>query len=200
VAPTSEKSGRFVPWEGRRRPFDLTLTNTGLMSDGRVLNALAEELDVNLGLPTTAAARDELLKFQTPPSRPDAPTVSAATPSVPDSGSALLSTWPELLDAGRMQDGDEHLAGTAKPARALLSAATAAEIGVEDGGTLAVSTEHGALVLPVVVDASIADRVVWVPSTARDRAVRPALGVTSGAVVTLTNSSAPPVIAAGGDQ
>ena len=41
-------------------------------------------------------------------------------------GEAVLATWHELLDAGRGQDGDEHLAGTAKPARAIMSAATAA--------------------------------------------------------------------------
>ena len=29
VAPAAEKAGRYVTWEGRRRPFDLTLTNTG---------------------------------------------------------------------------------------------------------------------------------------------------------------------------
>ena len=54
VAVTAEKSGRFVTWEGRRRPFDLTLTNTGQMSDARVLNALADELDIDLGLPDPA--------------------------------------------------------------------------------------------------------------------------------------------------
>jgi NADH-quinone oxidoreductase subunit G len=200
VAPTIEKAGRFVTWEGRRRPFDLRITNSGLMSDGRVLNALAEELDVNLGLPTVEAARAELMEFVLPPSRPDAPSVSGAAPAVPEEGSALLATWPELLDAGRLQDGDEHLAGTAKPARAVLSPATAAEIGVADGGTVAVSNDNGALVLPVQVDASIADRVVWVPTNARGCHVRPTLGVTSGAVVKLTNSAAPPVIAAGGDR
>ena len=34
-----------------------------------------------------------------------------------------------LLDAGRLQDGEPHLAGTARPPVARLSAATAAEIG-----------------------------------------------------------------------
>ena len=65
VAPPAEKSGRFVTWEGRRRPFDLTLASTGALSDGRVLHALAEELDVDLGLPDVQAARDELLRLGT---------------------------------------------------------------------------------------------------------------------------------------
>ncbi|MEO9240361.1 MAG: NADH-quinone oxidoreductase subunit G, partial [Jatrophihabitantaceae bacterium] len=35
VAAAAEKAGRYVTWEGRRRPFDQTLTNTGQLSDGR---------------------------------------------------------------------------------------------------------------------------------------------------------------------
>src|SRR5206468_10017520 len=61
VAPQAEKAGRYVTWEGRRRPFDLTIAGTGAISDGRVLNALAEELDVDLNIPTVEAARAELL-------------------------------------------------------------------------------------------------------------------------------------------
>src|SRR5581483_2882946 len=32
VAPAAEKSGRYVTWEGRRRPFDLTIAGTGAIS------------------------------------------------------------------------------------------------------------------------------------------------------------------------
>ena len=50
VAPPAEKAGRYVTWEGRRRPFDLTITGTGAISDASALDALADELDVFLGL------------------------------------------------------------------------------------------------------------------------------------------------------
>ena len=60
----------------------------------------------------------------------------------------VLATWHELLDAGRMSDGDENLAGTAKPARALISATTAARAGVAEGQLLTVSTERGAVTRP----------------------------------------------------
>jgi NADH-quinone oxidoreductase subunit G len=93
-----------------------------------------------------------------------------------------------------MQDGDEHLAGTAKPARAVLSPATAAEVGVADGGKVSVATDAGTVVLPVVVDDSIADRVVWLPTNARDCAVRATLQATPGSLVGLVNADAPPVI------
>jgi NADH-quinone oxidoreductase subunit G len=195
VAPAAEKAGRYVTWEGRRRPFDLTITNTGAMSDGRVLHALADELDVAFGLPTVAAARAELLQLATGIHRPSAPSVAPAAPAEPGKGEALLATWPELIDAGRMQDGDEHLAGTAKPARAVLNAATAAEIGVAGGGSVSVATERGMLVLPVVVD-TLPDRVVWLPTNARGCAVRATLGAQAGDIVTLTSADAPPVIGA----
>jgi NADH-quinone oxidoreductase subunit G len=195
VAPAAEKAGRYVTWEGRRRPFDLTITNTGAMSDGRVLHALADELDVAFGLPTVAAARAELLQLATGIHRPSAPSVAPAAPAEPGKGEALLATWPELIDAGRMQDGDEHLAGTAKPARAVLNAATAAEIGVAGGGSVSVATERGMLVLPVVVD-TLPDRVVWLPTNARGCAVRTTLGATSGAIVSLGRPAAPPVVGA----
>ena len=63
VAPVAEKAGRFVTWEGRRRPFDSTITGTGALTDAQVLDALADELDVALGLRTVAAARAELATF-----------------------------------------------------------------------------------------------------------------------------------------
>ncbi len=196
VAPPAEKAGRFVDWEGRRRPFDLTIANTGAISDGRVLHALAEELDVDLGLPSIGVTRAELVALSTPGKRPAAPAVPAAQPAQPGTGQALLATWTELLDGGRMQVGDDYLAGTAKPARAVLSAATAAQLGLAAGGHVSVSTDRGALVLPVEIG-EIDDAVVWVPTNAPGRGVRSVLGAGNGSVVTLTNSDAPPVLGAG---
>ncbi|MDQ6936725.1 MAG: NADH-quinone oxidoreductase subunit G, partial [Actinomycetota bacterium] len=63
VAPPAEKNGRYVTWEGRRRPFDATFTSTGALSDARVLNSLADEMDVRLGLRDAAAARAEIARF-----------------------------------------------------------------------------------------------------------------------------------------
>ena len=199
VAPAAEKAGRYVNWEGRRRPFDLTITNAGAMSDARVLTALAEELDVDLGLPSVQIARAELMALAATGSRAAAPHVGAAAVTVPDTGSALLATWPELIDAGRMQDGDEHLAGTARPARAVLSAGTAAAIGVTDGSLVAVANDRGVMVLPGVID-DIADGVVWVPTNARDRSVRATLGADSGSVVRISRADGPPVVGIAGGE
>jgi NADH-quinone oxidoreductase subunit G len=169
------------------------------MSDARVLNALAEELDVDLRLGTVEQARAELLRLEKSTARPPAPSVDGARPQPPESGEALLATWAELIDDGRMLVGDEFLAGTAKPARAVISPATAAQVGVADGGSVAVSTDAGTLALPVVIDESCADGVVWIPATARDHPVRRTLGVGSGATVRLTSGDAPPVIGTGDD-
>jgi NADH-quinone oxidoreductase subunit G len=197
VAPAAEKSGRYVTWEGRRRPFDLTLYNTGAISDGRVLHALAEELDADLGVPTPEAARADLLRLGVSTARAAGPTVEAAPPATPEHGQAVLATWPELLDAGRMSHGDEHLAGTAKPARALVSRATAEEIGVAPGEPLSVATEQGSIVVPVAI-AEMPDRVVWLPTNARGCAVRAKLGAVAGDLVKLTSVGTPPVVGIGG--
>jgi NADH-quinone oxidoreductase subunit G len=110
----------------------------------------------------------------------------------------VLTTWHELLDGGRMMDGDPNLAGTAKPARAILGAVTAAEVGIGPGDSVAIGTDAGVLVLPVEI-ADVPDRVVWVPTNPAGpgaRGVRPTLRATTGAVVTLSNASAPPVVGA----
>jgi NADH-quinone oxidoreductase subunit G len=189
VAPAAEKAGRYVTWEGRRRPFDLTLHGTGAMADGRVLHALAEELDIDLGLPTVEAAREELVRLGPGTRRAAAPTVAPGRPPSVGKGEAVLATWHELLDAGRMSDGDDNLAGTAKPARALVSAVIADELGVADGDYVSVASGHGSIVLPAVI-AELPDRVVWLPTNARGCAVRASLGVSAGDVVTVSAGGA----------
>ena len=177
VAPAAEKAGRYVTWEGRRRPFDLTITNHGALSDARVLDSLADELDVFLGLASLEAVRDELIRLA--PSgapRPAFTPVEPAQAEAADRAGYTLATWPELLDAGRLQDGDDHLAGTAKPARVVLSRTTASELGIAGGDAVTVRNEIGALTLPAAIDATIPDDVVWVPTNARGAAVRRAFG------------------------
>ena len=95
-------------------------------------------------------------------------------------GEAVLAGWRMLLDAGRLQDGEPYLAGTARPAVARLSAATANAIGATD--TVTVSTGRGSVSLPLVVTA-MPDQVVWLPLNSAGSAVHRQLGVTTGAVV-----------------
>ena len=56
VAATAEKSGSFVNWEGRVRPFGRVFTGTNQLPDVRVLAGIAEEMDRPLGFMTPEAA------------------------------------------------------------------------------------------------------------------------------------------------
>ncbi len=100
----------------------------------------------------------------------------------PGSGEAVLTGWRMLLDAGRMQDGEPHLAGTARAPVVRLSAETAAEIGAAEGDPVTVSTARGAITLPLAVT-DMPDHVVWLPLNSPGSAVHRQLGVGPGAVV-----------------
>ncbi len=190
VAPVAEKSGTFVNWEGRDRPFPAVFADTGAMSDGRVLDTLADAWGVRLGLPTVEAARAELAELgRWDGARVEAPAVRAADTPNPGSGEAVLATWRMLLDAGLLQDGEPHLAGTARRPVARLSAATAAEIGVADGSALTIGAERGSLTLPVEVT-EMPDRVVWVPQNSPGSRVHIDLGAQSGAIVAIAAAPA----------
>ncbi|MGK2880902.1 MAG: NADH-quinone oxidoreductase subunit G [Mycobacterium sp.] len=186
VAPVTEKAGTFVNWEGRRRPFAPALPPTAT-SDMRVLAALADEVGIDLGLPDAAAARDELAQIgwwegrRTP-----APDVAAGPPALPAAGEAVLAGWRMLLDAGRLQDNEVHLAGTARAAVARLSSATAAEIGVAEGDLVSVGSARGSITLPLVITEMV-DRVVWVPLNSPGSTVAATLGVGPGAVVAIAS-------------
>ncbi|MDT0327225.1 NADH-quinone oxidoreductase subunit G [Nocardiopsis lambiniae] len=186
VAAVAEKSGTFVNWEGRHRPFGDALKVPGALSDLRVLAAIADGMDVHLGLPDSATAYRELLELGLwAGERAAGPAVRPVEVPRPRSGEALLSTWRQLLGTGRMEDGEPFLAGTARPARAYLSKATADEIGVPDGGSLRVTGTRGSVTVPVVVT-DIADRVVWLPANARGCDIRRDLGSGSGETVLLS--------------
>ncbi|BBZ09977.1 NADH-quinone oxidoreductase subunit G [Mycobacterium branderi] len=188
IAPAAEKSGTYVNWEGRYRAFPVALQQ-GATPDLRVLDALADEMGVDLGLPTVEAARAELSQLGSwDGERAGCPTVAATPPEQPGSGEAVLTGWRMLLDAGRMQDGEPHLAGTARAPVVRLSADTAAEIGAAEGDPVTVSTSRGAITLPLVIT-DMPERVVWLPLNSPGSAVHRQLGVTAGEVVRIGVSS-----------
>jgi NADH-quinone oxidoreductase subunit G len=190
VAPTTQKAGAFVNWEGRYRPFEPALHGTSghaAQSDHQVLDALADEMGIYLGLSTADAARAELSGLGTWDGNwaagPDVATPQPAeSRDGPQKGQAVLTGWRMLLDGGRMQDGEPHLAGTARKPVARLSAGTAAEIGAADGDAVTVSTARGSITLPLSVT-DMPDRVVWLPLNSPGSAVHRELGVTAGNIV-----------------
>jgi NADH-quinone oxidoreductase subunit G len=184
VAPVVEKAGSFMNWEGRIRPFEPSL-QTNAYPDLRVLNFLADEIGVDLALPNAWAAGEEMARLGLwAGTRPDAPQVSPERQTPPGAGQAVLASWRMLLDAGRLQDGEPYLAGTAQPPVARLSAATALEIGIADGDLVTVRSDRGAITLPLAVT-EMADRVVWLPLNSVGSGVHQQLDVTAGAVVSI---------------
>jgi NADH-quinone oxidoreductase subunit G len=200
VAPAVEKAGTYLDWEGRHRPFGLTLAGTGAMPDARVLDSIAAVLGAYLGTTTAEVTLAELssLGVAGPDVEPvSSPIEPAAARVSPGDGEAVLATWHHLLDLGTLQSGEEHLAGTAKPAFAHLSPGTASELGVVPGAHILVSTDRGAIQLPIAVTA-MPDRVVWVPTNSVDSRVRPTLGVGAGELVRVTAGRAPDLSEPGG--
>jgi NADH-quinone oxidoreductase subunit G len=185
VAAVAEKSGTFWDWEGRERPFEVALETT-LLSDYRVLDMLADELDVRLGMRDLQQVRRQIAELATwDGDAAPAPDVPAAEPPDVAPGQAVLASWHLLLDGGRLQDGEPWLAGTARRPVARVSQATADEVGVADGELLTVATEAGSVTLPVVVT-DLPQRVVWLPTNQVGVPVRSVLRADAGAVVQLS--------------
>jgi NADH-quinone oxidoreductase subunit G len=185
VAAVPEKGGTFVNWEGREGSFGAVLDVPGVESDLQVLNRIADEMDVHLGLPDAAAARRELASLGGwRGTREPAPARPAQAVPAPAAGQAVLATWHQLLDTGRMSDGEPFLAGTARPVVARMSAATAAEAGTADGGQVTVATGSGSVTATVRVT-DMPGRVVWLPAHSHGCEVRRQLGAGHGTLVTL---------------
>ncbi|MEU5160678.1 NADH-quinone oxidoreductase subunit G [Streptomyces sp. NPDC020875] len=168
VAAVAEKSGTFLNWEGRARMFEAALkpeqmTRNLAPGDARVLHMLADAMDVHFALPDVKAVRREMdrLGSWTGPRATEPMEIPQPLPR-PGDGEAVLAGHRLLLDQGLLQQGDEALAGTRHAAVARLSAATAAETGVEDGDALAVTGPAGTVTLPLRVT-EMPDRVVWLP-------------------------------------
>jgi NADH-quinone oxidoreductase subunit G len=185
VAAVAEKAGTFVNWEGRPGSFEAALEVPGVESDLQVLGRIADEMDIHLGLPDAAAARRELGALAGwQGARMPSPSFPSVVRVLPGPGQAVLATWHQLIDTGRMQDGEPFLAGTARPAMAEMSAATATEAGVADGDRVSVTTAQGAITIGVRVR-DMPNRVIWLPTHALGCEVRRELGAGNGTLVTL---------------
>ncbi|HET6532949.1 MAG TPA: NADH-quinone oxidoreductase subunit G [Actinoplanes sp.] len=196
VAPAVEKSGTYMDWEGRLRTFGTVLPTTA-MTDGRVLEAVAALMEVTLGTGDVAAVRRELAVMPASRgARPTSPSVRPADLPKPGAAEAILATWHHLLDLGSMLDGDEALAGTARPPVARIGKDLAEALGVADGDLVTVSTGRGSVTLPAAIT-DLPPQVVWLPTNSPGSTVRRSLGVTSGAVVRLSAGVAGPILAEG---
>jgi NADH-quinone oxidoreductase subunit G len=176
VAPAVEKSGGFVGWDGNYRRFPRVL-ETQALPDARVLRGIAEELGKSL----QPVQFDEDHIY-------GEPTVAPSAAPALKPGQVVLSTWKQLIDDGRCQDGQPEYRATARPAVLKANAATLAAAGIEPGGIVVIGTSAGSASFPVVVDDTMVDGVVWAPTNNGQHLG--ALGMHHGSVVTLTAGGA----------
>jgi NADH-quinone oxidoreductase subunit G len=192
VAAVAERSGSFTDWEGRLRTFDTVLPDAGTLPDLRVLAGIAEEMGSTLGFRTVEAARAELASLGAwDGERPPAPLVSplGSTPQAA-SDTAVLSTWRQLLDDGRMQAGDPYLAATARTPTARLSPGAMRSLDLTDGDEVVLRTDAGAVALPVE-SADLPDGVVWAPQNSAGLPLYRLLNAGEGDVVRLEKGAPP---------
>ena len=187
VAPHAERSGSFMDWEGRVRPFEASL-ETNALADHRVLHMLADEMGAFLGTRTVTETRRAVEAAPAPSAAGPAPEVPASSLPEPGAGEAVLATWRTLLDKGTLQDGEPFLAGTAKAPRAAISPATAEGLGIVDGDLVTVTADDVRITVPVDIRPMV-DHVVWLPTNSESCDVRSLAG-RAGAIVSVTKGGA----------
>ncbi|WP_370248301.1 NADH-quinone oxidoreductase subunit G [Nocardioides sp.] len=165
VAPVVAKEGAFVTWDGRVRPFEAAVPSPSALPDTRVLAGISEELAAlgdaaPLGFRTVAQARAEMTELGPWDGErvPFVPVPAEGPGSVGDG--PVLASWKLMLDLGSMQDGDKHLAATARPATAVVSRAVFDAV----GGVVTLTGDRGSVTLPAEVADDLADGVVWAPA------------------------------------
>ena len=195
VAPVTDKAGTFVNWEGRVRQFGKVLHNPNSLPDLRVLAGIAEELGAPLGWRTPEQVWDEMV--QVGPWDGERASMSGFDHSVveergtsvskPRSDELTLASWKQLIDDGRMQDGDEAMRATARKPVVLVGSATLADLGVTVGDVVTLSGPLGSVDLPIGVG-DLAEGTVWAPASAPGASVRHLVGP-AGCAVTITGGS-----------
>ena len=145
----------------------------------------------NTAAGASSRAEDRAADYEDPGVDGPAAGSEASRGPRPAAGQAVLATWRMLLDSGRMQDGEPHLAGTARRPVARLSPGTAAELGVPDGAPVTVATDRGALTLPLAIT-EMPDRVVWVPQNSPGSAVGATLAAGPGDLVRIAPGGVTP--------
>jgi len=184
VAASVEKSGAYLDWEGRVRPFGVAVRKPGRLDDGRVLDTLGVEMDVDLFTQSPAAAEAEISRLGRwrGNSAPVVPAAAVPEPAAASGTGPRLTGWRMALDGGSLLDGEPHLAGTAKLDVAMLAFATAEQLSLAGASVVTVAGPAGSVTLPLRVvadDAMVAD-VVWLPARIAGTAVAVTLGATVG--------------------
>ena len=182
VAPTTDRRGTFVNWEGRMRQFDAAMHNPASIPDLRVLAGIAEELGRPLGFRTPDQAFAEMVSVGPWDGvRPGLGDGTAGSPTPGGGPGLVLASWKQLIDDGRMQDGEQYLRATARRPVVLAPHSLLEGLGIEEGDDIVLSGPRGSVTLPIAV-ADLAEGVVWAPATAPGASVRDLVGPSGSAV------------------
>jgi NADH-quinone oxidoreductase subunit G len=174
VALIEEHAGTFLNWEHRPGRVNTVIRQANApMTDLRVLAALADGLGRPLGIRTAKQALAEIVELGTwdAPAGTAKATRKVAAKRAPKAPKVIageatvkLSTWRQLIDGGRGQDGEEFMAATARASVARVSPALAGQLGAADGDELTLSCGSGWYTLPAAITPGMADGTVWVPT------------------------------------
>ncbi|SJN26371.1 NADH-quinone oxidoreductase subunit G [Luteococcus japonicus] len=183
VSLVEEQAGSFTNWEHRKRVVNVVnRQNNAPMTEIRVLAALADAMGSDLGVrggKQAAAEIDELGAWEG-----QRANLVPAQPQQPADG-VLLDSWRLMNDEAAGLDGADHLKAVAPAGVARVSPATAAQAGLVPGGSVIVQGPTGSLALPVVVEETMVDGVVWIPTNSSS-ASRRSIGAAVGSPVGLT--------------
>jgi NADH-quinone oxidoreductase subunit G len=189
VSLPEEVTGSLIGWDLTRRPVNAPVSNQrSPMTEIRVLAALTETLGLDLGFRTAAAAAAELAGLA-PWSGPISRKPEASAVPV-DSSSVVLASWRQLLDDSRCLDGAEQLLAGARPAVAVISPQTQRTQGMATSRYVRLTGPAGSITLPLVVDPTMIDQAIWVPSRNLDQSLA-SLGLAVGDAVTLASAPEP---------
>lgn len=182
VAVVTEKSGSFMNWEGRSKPFSAAFREALTLSDAGVLSMLASAMDFQL-IGDTRTLRKEMNSLATwSGSRVEVKPVAATVLAGP-----TLATWRLLIDSGVMQEGEPHLAATARPSVVAMNSAMFEELGQPE--IVTVTGPKGSITLPAQV-AQVSSESVWLPMNSPESHIYAQLGCGYGEAVTIKGGAA----------
>lgn len=185
VAVVTEKAGTFMTWEGRAKPFGQAFREALTQSDSGVLAMLASAMDHSLAGDVQTLRKELSALAHWTGARSESPKTTAA-PEAP--GDFRLATWRQLLDSGVMQEGEPHLAATARASVARMSATDHQGLGSPEA--VSVTGPRGSITLVVEV-AEVVPGTIWLPMNSPQSHVYTQLGCGYGDSVTVAASAAP---------
>lgn len=185
VGVITEREGSFVDWEGRERSFTAAIHQSLALSDARVLHLIANELGIKFADDAKSAAlHKSLTGLKSTTKKPAMTKVSAVEPA-----GLVLAGLRQLIDNGSLQNGEAHLAATAREAVAKVSSKTAADHGLIDGNLVVLEASSGKLVIAVEI-AAVADQTIWLPLNSDGSTPLINLGITIGDSVSVKDAGA----------